>query len=692
MASKAIGQFVTIEVAFTVAFSILIVSAILCAISACFHWKFWKFLADGTNAVISAAANPNLNTESRLEAVTKQLKGNVVLGEAWLPYKASLRPDSRREGARLNPVDPHGWFSLERLPGRGYEKWASTMAGVSLTVGLLFTFIGLTAALLKVGEAGSDTEHLRLAITEILHISSAKFITSMAGIIAYICWTLVARYYTASQAKLAARFAQAVQGLTTPVTPEALLLDQLELAKEQTARMKTQADDMAIAFDRVVGKRFDAFPAAVTAVLTPALEQSMRPVVEAIQGMGTTIGAGSQAAVGGMLNDLISGVKDATGRDMALLADTMRETAAELASAKSGIGSGGAEFGQMLARASEGMSAASERMARAMEHRVGELDARMQSIDGVLASGASRIDAMGSSMSDAMAEGLRRAMDNIAAASAAGAETARQHAQAGLAPVLGELTALMSEIRNSAEGSRASLVAGGEQAARHLGDALLNVGQELADASTRASNELASAFKNSTEQMLTSVESSVAGYQTATEALAARLSQVERGFRELEQSTRRNVGSLEAVGTSINEAGRTFGTASDHLRQATTPVVTTLEAANTMAAGTREALQMMQQTGNAMREAASGMSESAKAAIQAFSSYETRFAGVDTALGQTVAKLRDGIVELGNQVSEMVGHYDTQLAKAVTLLKSGVEELSDALEGAGAHLRPARVA
>jgi hypothetical protein len=378
----AISHFDTKEIAFQVAFSILTASLIIWVVFVLRpHLKFAGMMKTAIKLVLGTAKDQKLSSDDKLASINKGLKGNSVLKEAWVPYQKSLRKDPDRKDGKLNPVDPHAWFSIDRLPGRGYEKWASTMAGVSLTVGLLFTFIGLTAALFKVGEAGADTAQLRVAIADILRISSAKFITSMAGIVAYIAWTLIARAHTSSQSKLASRLASAVQTLSVPVTPEALLMDQLEQAKQQTERMKTQADDMAIAFDRVVGQRFDALPAAVNAVLRPALDHSMRPVVEAIQDMGTTIGAGNQAAVSGMIKDLMTGVQDATGRDMSILAESIREAAAELTAAKSGIGNGGAEFGQMLARASEGMNTASARMVEAMEGRIGDLDDRMKSID-----------------------------------------------------------------------------------------------------------------------------------------------------------------------------------------------------------------------------------------------------------------------------------------------------------------------
>ena len=690
---QAIGHFDTTEIAFEVASVILLASlAIWGGFVLRPHLSFLKAMRAATNLVAVTARNGKLTSDDKLAVLNKGLKGNAVVWEAWIPYVKSLRNDPSRKGERVNPIDPYAWFSVDRLPGRGYEKWATTMAGVSLTVGLLFTFIGLTAALLKVGEAGADTAQLRLAISDILRISSAKFITSMAGIVAYIGWTLVARAHMSSQSKLATKFASAIQTLSAPVTPEAVLMDQLAQAEEQTRLMRTQADDMAVAFDMKIGQRFDALPAAVSAVLQPALENSMRPVVAAIQDMGTTIGAGNQAAVGGMLKDLMSGVHDATGRDMSVLAESMRNAAAELTAAKSGIGSGGAEFGEMLARASSDMNAASARMADAMESRIGDLDNRMKSIDDVLSSGASRIDAMGTGMSDRLAEGLRHAMESIASASTAGADVARQHAQAGLAPVLSELTSLMSEMKKSADESRGALVDGGQSAARHLAEALANVGKELSSASTQASTELAGAFQSSTTRMLAAVEESVSGYRVATEALSARLAVVERGFGDLNAAVQRNVGHLETVGTSLTAAGRDFGAASDQLREATLPVLSTLETVSNAATGAREALQLVQETGGAMRDAASAMADASEAAISAFASYEKRFDGVDASLGQTVATLRDGVIELGTRVSEVVQSYDEHLAKAVNSLSGGVNELVEAVDGIGARVTAAAVA
>lgn len=687
-----ISAFKTREIAFASAFAILILG---CLVYLAWvlrpHIRFVGAVRHASKLIRSAGANTTWSAEDKLANVDNVLAKNAVLSAAWTTYRRGLRRNPRKDTEFVNLVDPYAWFALERLPGRGYEKWATTMAGVSLTVGLLFTFVGLSAALFRVGDAGADTAQLRVAIADILQISSAKFITSMAGIVAYIGWALAARFHASAQSKVVLDFATEVQSLTVPCTPEALLLDQLEENREQTSRLKTLADDMAIAFDasltKVVGQRIDVLPAAVGAALRPALESSVQPVIDAIQGMGNSIGAGNHSALEGMISGLVSGVQDATGREMQALVEAMQGAADELKTAKSGIGASGTEFSELLTRAAQGMEASSTRMAEAMERRAGEIDARMHRIDETLVAGASNFDAMGATMSEHMAHGLRSAMEGITAAAQAGAATAREQAQAGLAPVLNELKVLMGEIRNSADESRGVLVAGGQSAARDLGAAMANAGDMLSGASSRASDVLVQSFQDATASMVAAVENAIVGYRTATDALATRMANVEQSFSVLDRSVRQSAGQLEGAGNNMTAAGRTFGTAAAQVERATAPVLATLTTVESTSASARDALRLVLETSSAVRDTAAAMTASSRSAIDAFQSYEQRFAGVDASLGQTVAKMRDGVVELGNQVTEVVKYYDEHLARAVGHLRAGAESISDALEEAGDKLK-----
>ncbi len=48
--------------------------------------------------------------------------------------------------------------------------------------------------------------------------------------------------------------------------------------------------------------------------------------------------------------------------------------------------------------------------------------------------------------------------------------------------------------------------------------------------------------------------------------------------------------------------------------------------------------------------------------------------------------MRDGVVELGERVTEVVQGYDDHLARAIGSLRSGVSEMKDAIEELGDKL------
>lgn len=94
------------------------------------HKRFVGQIKAATAVVRSVMSDTATTFADRLNTVGKALEANPVISEVWGHYRAALREDPRRGGTFVNLVDPHPWFVADRLHGHGYEKWASTWAGV----------------------------------------------------------------------------------------------------------------------------------------------------------------------------------------------------------------------------------------------------------------------------------------------------------------------------------------------------------------------------------------------------------------------------------------------------------------------------------------------------------------------------------------------------------------------------------
>lgn len=618
------------------------------------HRRFTAGVISATKAVQRATAQREWTHADRLNAAAKEIEANDVLSDAWRHYRANLREAPSNSGSFVNLVDPRMWFTPDRLRGRGYEKWATTWAGVFLTIGLFFTFVGLSAALIQVGTAGQSDEQLRTMINQILKISSAKFITSVMGIVFFIAWTIIARRMLSGQVAVCDQFAREVQQLTTMIAPEAILLDQLEASRETTKRMMTLADDVAVAFDakltQVVGTRLDLLP--------EKLDDSIQPVVAAITNMSTSIGSGTQSAIEGTVELLLKEMREAIGTEMKGVAAALKAAADELQKAQGGIGQTGSQFGSEIMKATEAMTASVMRMSHTLETSLGGLQAKINNVDDALSRGASTIGDVSTQLSVGIKSTLEEALRKVSEQATIAAEAARQQSQAQLRPLFEELRDLMGQLKEGAELGRGKLIEGSSSAAAQIIDAARVLGSSLTNASNEASGRLSDA----------------AG------SIAARIDAAAAQFQAIERSVAANVVHLERTGTSIAAAGNAFGAAGDKLRQAADPIASTLIAVEAAARQATDALRMAGAADESLRAAAAALTETSEKAASAFTDYRQRFSDTDTALGDAFDSLTSGVGTLSKEVAEVLAKMDGHLAKGLGHLGGGVDQVKEMVE------------
>jgi ABC-type transporter Mla subunit MlaD len=638
------------------------------------HRTFQRTLI-GTSKEICRIADGAETTADKLALADKRLRDTPQLAHIWGPYRRSLRPDPRIAGDYINPISPHAWFCLERIPGRGYEKWAATFAGVFLTIGLLFTFVGLSAALFKIHDLGNDTDQLRRAISDILKIASAKFITSIAGIVAYIAWTVAARYYVCAQAKAADALANAIQLLSTPVTPEAILLDQAEETRAQTTRLKSLGDEIRIGFQdtltTVVGQRLDALP--------DAIRPTIAPVVDAIRGISTNIGDGNKTAIQGMVDGLLQKLT----AEIAEVSATMKAAATAIGTAQTGIDASGDAFKEKLGEAAQRMADAAARMSEAMDGRIGDLEGRIKSIGETLMSGAGAIGQMSDKMAQDLTASLASAVEEVRNSASSAAVAARDSVHAQIGSVLESLQAVVQQIQVSATASKAELVAGGRGAAAELQGAVLQAGDTLARSSEKIADDIAMAFGRANTSIVANVEGAVGQFADKAAALSARLGGVEENFLRVEGALRRNAERIGEASVAMGESGRTVSVASDSLRQAAGPVAAALQAVDGVVKQAATTLSTVQAATETVRQTLGAVQAASTRATETFRSYEQRFGEVDERLGALLSKMRQGVIDLADQMSGALIKSNDQLTHVVNSLAKGTDDLRDAVTNIG---------
>jgi len=475
--SWSIGKFDNKHLAFGIAISILLV-----AIGIWLYLHFWLHRPWIEPIRRLSRALREIDGETHHDPNERIAKANEIFNltepqikRLWNKYREHLQPDYQGPGY-LNLVDPRLWFSVESLPRRGYEQWCATWAGVFLTIGLLFTFIGLSAALLKVGGiVDADSMAMKQAITEILGVSSAKFITSIAGLLAYIGFSLVTRRYQSSQQAAARELADAVQHLSAPLTPELLLYEQNKTALKQLERMDRFTDDLAVAIDGKLEKRLQLLSSEFGEHLG-TIQQNLpgataEPIVDAIQSMSRTVAS-----------EFSTQVQQTAGGEINAVAVRLAEVTEKLASVKNEMGGVGEAFGKDIQTAAASLVDATRKMSQGVNGQSSELEGKISQFSSKLDNIAATLGQVPGSIDSALNETLKKLTESISDISTSVGQVPAQ-IDAALNDTLTKLTsaidALVHQIGEGGKSGATALSVGGEEAGNTLKASADLAGKEL---------------------------------------------------------------------------------------------------------------------------------------------------------------------------------------------------------------------
>ncbi len=171
-------------------------------------------------------------------ALSARGPGASALRHAWLQYRDTLidlDADPIAATAR-----PEGWFLHLGDETRVLAWWAN----IFVAVGLTFTFLGIVAALLKAVQAmgaSADPTTMQAALIALLHITAAKFWTSIGGVLSSIILRVVDRTWHARTARRLDQLCDRLEAGTVPILPHRVAAEQLAELRRQSALIVAQA-------------------------------------------------------------------------------------------------------------------------------------------------------------------------------------------------------------------------------------------------------------------------------------------------------------------------------------------------------------------------------------------------------------------------------------------------------------------
>lgn len=217
--------------------------------------------------------------KQRFPAIFEGLARDPVLGGPWRAYAGSFTPVPGNEqalGAAKPPqaVFDDGLFARVGLNLRFYQAVPNILVGI----GLLFTFVGLVAALhfASAGVTAADVREAQGALRELLAAATFKFATSIAGLAASLVFSWREKVHLhAAQAEIR-RFCGLLEERLVPLTPETLLVAQVDETRRINQRLGQLSRSLIVRAPEGVETRLADELTLATRPLKGALERVAR--------------------------------------------------------------------------------------------------------------------------------------------------------------------------------------------------------------------------------------------------------------------------------------------------------------------------------------------------------------------------------------------------------------------------------
>jgi methyl-accepting chemotaxis protein len=345
-----------------------IVAGLILAIAAWFYWGWFRPRIEALAAALvscsGALATHDGDWPATRERVSAAAGAHPAAADAWRETSARTVSIPRGDRVQLATIGvPRDVWSGKLLLSRSMNvALAEAVPNLLVGIGLLFTFFFLTVALMHATDAlfatRGENQNILEATRGLLSAAGAKFLTSLAGLLASIVWSIGMRRQFASlnraseqlldrlgtvipsnggELLVSAQLDTALELENSTDEQVALTNELLEEAREQTGTFKRFETDLAV-----------SLAGAITQAFSPQMEAMTNRLIDAIDGLSGKLGSMNQDALEKMTRDFAAQLKQGTESEMAQLRQTLTDLATNLSSAGETLGNGTADAADKL--------------------------------------------------------------------------------------------------------------------------------------------------------------------------------------------------------------------------------------------------------------------------------------------------------------------------------------------------------
>ena len=548
--------------------------------------------------------------------VTARARAPQLL-QAWREFHETIVDERARP--IQNTSRPFPYFQRVEPRQTALIFWSNAFVGI----GLVLTFIGLIVALRTAAHGmGGGVSQAQSALTGLLTVSSAKFFTSVGGILA----SLLLRFYEAGLTRRTRAVTQEIcelleRGLVY-IPPQRLAAQQLEELKEQTAQFKTFNQDIAFQIADRINAGVTAGVAAAFNPVATSIDKMTTDMAKVTEGFGQGVGEAITKVSGEQLQGL-------------------NEVLTRLGEKLDGISTAVAASGDDAARQIRDAGADFREAASDIRAAFDTLTSKVEGLGEVISGGAK--DA-----ADAQAQATAR------------------------------MIASLEEAQKRSSDMLEKAVEALEQAAA---DAASRIGAEVGEKFNEGAKDVGDRFRAVLDASGQEMRDASESLARAIDEASQKVNQASAGFVSSGEAAGRTATAMETIASASQTTARSIADSAESFRTAATPVVTAARSINDASTEIARTIADSRATEQALLKELAALAlkirETQTAAESAWLDYRARFEGVDKALANSTVQMADTLSASMNDFRKFAQSLDSELAGAINKLSGSLGPLED---------------
>ncbi|EPJ56201.1 MAG: hypothetical protein OFPI_00920 [Osedax symbiont Rs2] len=612
--------------------------------------------------------------ETEFTAQYETIRGKVLkisdFAHTWQEFEETLTPpiddiDDPNYRVYRNTKRPSEYFSTASV--HHFQIKPFVLPSTFVGLGLLFTFLGLVAALTETGKSFSNNniEEIQKALEALLLIAGTKFWASVGGLFTSIVVGAFYQLFNNSVRNGLNSLSEIIEKRLTYANAERIAVDQYGHSQRQTQRLEAMSTEITVA----LGKRISEALIELPPMLSVSLAETMRPVTDELKNVTSNMSNSNQSALHDMANEFADKMAGSSQESFAQVNNQLEKLVSTLESTATKLSGGGDELRAGLegtiSNINETMLGICQKLKETTQEAGGSFKSDAQFASSELKEVILAIKSQQESSVDKITK-LTDSLDQVSLNATKSMDTMLEKSGEQLGNAVGEAVSQTSTV---------------------VAEALNGLGDDIQDRVQKATSVAQDAFTNTFSDLSQKLDKTSNGLSSVIGDWQKQLADISVRFESISGQLSNQVSEIAKVNTQVAVTGDAFSKSAQTVRDVTIPLTNVTNQLNQASTSISQTLQeTITETQNTSETFSSTLKEMAAAVANLQYAWETNgqhLKNVDSELERAFMQITQQMSTSLGTLNSFTKDMDTQLSQSITPLAGFVAEVRELVEEFG---------